>query len=199
MELPGVGGVEMVNTPGKAQWRKPAEEFLALLAPDDLLAQFTARRPMLETLLGIVRGNKVGQPPQHCLLIGARETFLRLVDQSHRRALLLIDNLNDVLSSISDPEPLHRLRAFLMQDSRVTVIGGATRHFDETTSIDQFSDIHYLMRHGRAGLRPDRIVPKAGVWFRPAHVPRGLRRSRRRLAGRAARAFGVVPHPFQSR
>ena len=187
----------------------------ALLAPDDLLAQFTARRPMLETLLGIVRGNKVGQPPQHCLLIGARgmgktttlwaiahrvnrdatlacewqpvvfdeesrrvgdladfwlecirqwehatqspgaladqllvdptadieararETFLRLVDQSHRRALLLIDNLNDVLSSISDPEPLHRLRAFLMQDSRLTVIGGATRYFDEITSIDQ--------------------------------------------------------------
>jgi tetratricopeptide (TPR) repeat protein len=187
----------------------------ALLSPDDLLAQFTARQPMLETLLGIVRGNKAGQPQQHCLLIGARgmgktttlwaiahrvnrdatlardwqpvvfdeesrrvgdladfwlecirqwehvtqsrgaladqllatasadiesrarETFLRLVDQSRRRALLLIDNLNDVLSAISDPEPLHRLRAFLMQDSRVMIIGGATRHFDEITSIDQ--------------------------------------------------------------
>ncbi len=187
----------------------------ALLAPEDLLAQFTARKPMLETLLGIVRGNKQGQPQQHCLLIGARgmgktttlwaiahrvnadatlacdwqpvvfdeesrrvgdladfwlecirqwehviqssgaladqllvegpedieararETFLRLVDQSRRRALLLIDNLNEVLSAISDPEPLHRLRAFLMQDSRVMIIGGATRYFDEITSIDQ--------------------------------------------------------------
>ena len=187
----------------------------ALLAPDDLLAQFTARQPMLETLLGVIRGNLAGQPPQHCLLIGARgmgktttlwavahrvnrdanlacawqpvvfdeesrrvgdladfwlecirqwehvnqsrdaladqllavasadiedrarETFLRLVDQSRRRALLLIDNLNDVLGSISEPEPLHRLRAFLMQDSRVMVIGGATRYFDEITSVDQ--------------------------------------------------------------
>jgi tetratricopeptide (TPR) repeat protein len=187
----------------------------ALLAPEDLLAQFTARRPMLETLLGIVRGNKTGQPPQHCLLIGARgmgktttlwaiahrvkadatlardwqpvvfdeesrrvgdladfwlecirqwehviqspgaladqllaegpedieararETFLRLVDQGRRRALLLIDNLNEVLSAIADPEPLHRLRAFLMQDSRVMIVGGATRYFDEITSIDQ--------------------------------------------------------------
>lgn len=187
----------------------------ALLQPDDLLAQFTARLPMLETLLGVIRGNKAGQPQQHCLLIGARgmgktttlwaiahrvnrdamlacdwqpvvfdeesrrvgdladfwlecirqwehvtqspgaladqlladapadiedrarETFLRLVDQSRRRALLLIDNLNDVFSSISDAEPLHRLRAFLMQDSRVMVIGGATRYFDEITSMDQ--------------------------------------------------------------
>jgi Flp pilus assembly protein TadD len=187
----------------------------ALLAPEDLLAQFTARQPMLETLLGIVRGNKAGQPQQHCLLIGARgmgktttlwaiahrvnrdatlardwqpvvfdeesrrvgdladfwlecirqwehvtqsrgaladqllaeraedieararETFLRLVDQSRRRALLLIDNLNEVLSAIADPEPLHRLRAFLMQDSRVMIVGGATRHFKEITSIDQ--------------------------------------------------------------
>jgi|CXWL01.1.fsa_nt_gi Flp pilus assembly protein TadD len=187
----------------------------ALLQPDDLLAQFTARLPMLETLLGVIRGSKAGQPPQHCLLIGARgmgktttlwaiahrvnrdatlacdwqpvvfdeesrrvgdladfwlecirqwehvtqssgaladqlladapvdmedrarETFLRLVDQSRRRALLLIDNLNDVLSSISDLEPLHRLRAFLMQDSRVMVVGGATRYFDEITSVDQ--------------------------------------------------------------
>lgn len=187
----------------------------ALLAPEDLLAQFTARQPMLETILGIVRGNKPGQPQQHCLLIGARgmgktttlwaiahrvnrdttlasgwqpvvfdeesrrvgdladfwleclrqwehvthspgtladqllvtassdiedrarETFLQLVDRGRRRALLLVDNLNDVLSSISDPAPLHRLRAFLMQDSRVMVIGAATRYFDEITSVDQ--------------------------------------------------------------
>jgi len=187
----------------------------SLLQPDDLLAQFTARLLMLETLLGVIRGNKAGQPQQHCLLIGARgmgktttlwaiahrvnrdatlasvwqpvvfdeesrrvgdladfwlecirqwehvtqspgaladqllaaapadiedrarETFLKLVDQSRRRALLLIDNLNDVLSSISDAEPLHRLRAFLMQDSRVMVVGGATRYFDEITSVDQ--------------------------------------------------------------
>jgi tetratricopeptide (TPR) repeat protein len=191
----------------------------ALLPADVLLAEFTARRPMLETLLGIVRGNKPGHPPQHCLLIGVRgagktttlwaiahslsrdadlarqwqpvvfdeesrrvgdladfwleairqwehatrdssgraqrllekapadieeraqRTFMELVIQSGKRALLLIDNFNDLLGSIHDPEPLHRLRAFLMKESRVMIIGAATRTFDEISSIDQpFND-----------------------------------------------------------
>ncbi|MBX3738672.1 MAG: tetratricopeptide repeat protein [Candidatus Didemnitutus sp.] len=67
----------------------------------------------------------------------AREVFLSAVKTSGRRALLLIDNLNDVLASIRDPEPLHRLRAFLMEDSRVMLIGGATRYFPEVTDVDQ--------------------------------------------------------------
>ncbi len=67
----------------------------------------------------------------------ARKVFLDAVARSGRRALLLIDNLNDVLSSISDPEPLHRLRAFLMEDSRVMLIGGATRYFPQITDVDQ--------------------------------------------------------------
>ncbi len=67
----------------------------------------------------------------------AREVFLHAVKTSGRRALLLIDNLNDVLASIRDPEPLHRLRAFLMEDSRVMLIGGATRYFPEVTDVDQ--------------------------------------------------------------
>jgi tetratricopeptide (TPR) repeat protein len=187
----------------------------ALLPPDVLLAEFTARRPMLDTLLGIVRGNHPGHPPQHCLLIGARgagktttlwavahsvardvelgckwqpvvfdeesrrvgdladfwlecirqwehavraitdkakalleeapvdieerakRTFMDMVERSGRRALLLIDNLNDLLGSIHDAEPLHRLRAFLMKESRVMIIGAATRYFDEVTSVDK--------------------------------------------------------------
>jgi tetratricopeptide (TPR) repeat protein len=191
----------------------------ALLPPDVLLAEFTARRPMLETLLGIVRSNKPGHPPQHCLLIGVRgagktttlwaiahslhrdaklgrqwqpvvfdeesrrvgdladfwleairqwehvtqdssgraqhlleeapadiegraqRTFMELVVQSGKRALLLIDNFNDLLGSIHDPEPLHRLRAFLMKESSVMIIGAATRTFDEISSIDEpFND-----------------------------------------------------------
>ncbi len=67
----------------------------------------------------------------------AREVFLEMVGRSGRRALLLIDNLNDVLASISDPEPLHRLRAFLMEESRVMLIGGATRYFLQITDVDQ--------------------------------------------------------------
>lgn len=187
----------------------------ALLPPDVLLGEYTARLPMLETLLGIVRGNKPGHPPQHCLLIGARgmgktttlwalahrisrdaelslqwqpvvfdeesrrvgdladfwleairhweaatkdttdragkllsenppdiedraqRTFLDLVKQRGKRAILLIDNLNDLFASIRDPEPLHRLRAFLMQDSSVMLIGGATSYFEQVTDVDQ--------------------------------------------------------------
>lgn len=187
----------------------------SLLTPDELLAEFTARQALLESLLAVVRSNRAGQSPQHCLIIGARgmgktttlwaihhrvnrdsqlaaawqpvvfdeesrrigdladfwlesirqwehavgsrealadhlleqaaadiedrarETFLKLVDARGRRALLLIDNLNDVLGAIRDPEPLHRLRAVLMQDSRVMIVGGATRYFDEITSVDQ--------------------------------------------------------------
>lgn len=187
----------------------------ALLPPDVLLSEYTARLPMLETLLGIVRGNKPGHPPQHCLLIGARgmgktttlwalthrisrdaelsrqwqpvvfdeesrrvgdladfwmeairhweaaskdtsdragkllienspdiedraqRIFLELVKQRGRRAILLIDNLNDLFASIRDPEPLHRLRAFLMQDSSVMLIGGATSYFEQVTDVDQ--------------------------------------------------------------
>ena len=187
----------------------------ALLPPDVLLEEFTARRSMLETLLGIVRGNAPGHPPQHCLLVGTRgmgktttlwavahrvnrdvelarqwqpvvfdeesrrvgdladfwleairqwehavqdtsnragellaqaapdiedraqRSFLEMVQRSGKRALLLIDNLNELLGSIHDPEPLHRLRAFLMQESRVMILGAATRYFDEITSVDQ--------------------------------------------------------------
>jgi tetratricopeptide (TPR) repeat protein len=67
----------------------------------------------------------------------AREAFLDAVTRSGKRALLLIDNLNDVLASISDPEPLHRLRAFLMEESRVMLIGDATRYFPQITDVDQ--------------------------------------------------------------
>jgi tetratricopeptide (TPR) repeat protein len=188
----------------------------ALLPPDVLLREYTARMPLLETLLGIVRGNAPGHPPQHVLLIGARgmgktttlwavahkvsrdpelarlwqpvvfdeesrrvgdladfwleairqwefatqdtapdragrllsenppdiedrahRLFTDLVTRSGRRALLLIDNLNDLFASIRDPEPLHRLRATLMQDSGIMLIGGATSYFEQVTSVDQ--------------------------------------------------------------
>jgi tetratricopeptide (TPR) repeat protein len=187
----------------------------ALLPPHVLLAEFTARRPLLNSLIEIIRHNPPAKPLQHALLVGARgmgktttlwavaytvqadpelsqqwlpvvfdeesrrvgdladfwleavrqwehaakdpedrtqrlldnpgpdieaaarNAFLEKVDRSGRRALLLVDNLNDVLASIHDPEPLHRLRAFLMEDSRVMVLGTATRYFDQVTDLDQ--------------------------------------------------------------
>ncbi len=191
----------------------------ALLPPEILLAEFTARRPLLVRLLEIIRANDPGEPPQHVLLVGprgmgkttllcavsasitlhepalrsqwqpvifdeesrrigdladfwlecigqweaatqpqlvaspridallklpaatledqARETFLKLVDASGKRALLLIDNLNDVFSAIHDVEALLRLRSFLMADSRVMIIGAATRWFSEVSNVDK--------------------------------------------------------------
>jgi tetratricopeptide (TPR) repeat protein len=67
----------------------------------------------------------------------ARDSFLQMVEHSGKRALLLVDNLNDLFASIRDPEPLHRLRAQLMEDSSVMLIGGATRYFAQITDIDQ--------------------------------------------------------------
>ncbi len=190
-----------------------------LLPPQVLLAEFTARRPLLARLLDIVRNNHLGEPPQHVLIVGprgmgkttllcaiagsiglrepelrahwqpvvfdeesrrigdladfwlecirqwesvteptrvqspridillrrspdeieesARDVFLQLVDASGKRALLLIDNFNEVLSAVHDIEALRRLRAFLMADSRVMIVGAATRWFSEVTHVDK--------------------------------------------------------------
>jgi len=67
----------------------------------------------------------------------ARQAFLEAVGRSGRRALLLVDNLNDALSAIRDPAALHRLRAVLMEESRIMLIGGATRYFPEVTDVDR--------------------------------------------------------------
>lgn len=191
----------------------------ALLPPDVLLSEFTARRPLLERLLDIIRANDHGEPAQHVLCVGprgmgkttllcaiaatiklrepelakqwqpvvfdeesrrigdladfwlecirqweseteptltrshrldallaspgpdiedkAREVFLTLVETSGKRALLLIDNLNDIFIAVSDAESLMRLRSFLMSDPRVMIIGAATRWFSDVTGLDK--------------------------------------------------------------
>lgn len=191
----------------------------ALLPPDVLLSEFTARRPLLARLLDIIRANDPGEPPQHVLCVGprgmgkttllcaisatlklhepdlaqhwqpvifdeesrrigdladfwlecirqwesetepsltrshridallakpgpdiedqAREVFLQLVDASGKRALLLIDNLNDIFIALNDAESLMRLRSFLMSDPRVMIIGAATRWFSDVTGLDK--------------------------------------------------------------
>lgn len=67
----------------------------------------------------------------------ARKEFLKLVDASGKRALLLIDNINDIFSAIHHNEPLMRLRSFLMADSRVMIIGAATQWFSDVTHVDK--------------------------------------------------------------
>ena len=188
----------------------------AMLSPSALLAEFTARKPLLARLLDILRNNQPGHPPQHLLFIGprgigkttllwaiahtvtekdrklrksfqpvvfdeesrrvgdladfwlecirqwefatqattrhaeslldhpsedlenrARSKFLELVAASGKRAILLIDNLNDLLSGLSNLEAMHRLRAFLMESDQITLIGTATRWFEAVTELDK--------------------------------------------------------------
>ncbi|WP_395744638.1 hypothetical protein [Prosthecobacter sp.] len=181
-----------------------------------LLAEFTARRGMMDDLLSIMRGNASGHPCQHSLLIGprgygkttslyalkyrleddpkliktwipllfdeenyhiadlagfwleclrlaeialeqkgsvtyaslhtsrdpkledqAREAFLALLSKARRRALLLVDNLNDVLAAVNDDEAQHRLRAFLLEESQVCLVGTATSFFEDVSLSDR--------------------------------------------------------------
>ncbi|MFA6180472.1 MAG: tetratricopeptide repeat protein [Candidatus Methylopumilus sp.] len=181
-----------------------------------LLEEFTARRDMLDDLMGILQANAPGEPCQHSLLIGprgfgkttslyalkyrmegdetldkiwvpllfdeenyhiadlagfwleclrlvesglmptasrvyeslqmsrdphleslARDAFLDVLTRSGKRALLLADNLNEILSVVNDPGELHRLRAFLLEDDRVCVIGTACTYFEAIQNTDQ--------------------------------------------------------------
>lgn len=192
-----------------------------MLPPETLLAEFTARKDLLEQLLELIRRNGEGEPQQHVIALGprgmgkttllwaiaasielrepdlkaewqpvpfdeesrrigdladfwmecirqwesatspdrlrsvildrlldfggdemeleelAKNEFLKLVDASGKRALLLIDNLNELLAAIHDPEPLRRLRAFLMSDSRVMIVGAATQYFEAIKGLDK--------------------------------------------------------------
>ncbi|HYJ03663.1 MAG TPA: tetratricopeptide repeat protein [Chthoniobacterales bacterium] len=80
----------------------------------------------------------------------AREAFLSVLDQSHRRCLLLIDNINDILSVVSDENQQHRLRAFLLEDSRVCVVGTANTYFEAIQNTDQpFYNLFRIFRLDR--------------------------------------------------
>ncbi len=66
-----------------------------------------------------------------------------------KRALLLIDNLNDILKALSE-EDQHRLRALLMEDSRFLVVGTAASWFsavsDREAPFFEFFRTRYLDR-----------------------------------------------------
>lgn len=67
----------------------------------------------------------------------AQAAFLQLLADTSKRALLLIDNLNDIFNDIDDGHALHRLRALWMTDPRIMVIGAAPSYFEKITSQDQ--------------------------------------------------------------
>jgi len=114
----------------------------------------------------------------------AREVFLSLVDASGKRALLLIDNLNDIFIAVNDAESLMRLRSFLMSDPRVMIIGAATRWFSDVTGLDKpFFEFFPPLRPPRPqpggnARMPRRSRHRARRPARPRHPPRPPRQYR---------------------
>jgi tetratricopeptide (TPR) repeat protein len=84
----------------------------------------------------------------------AREAFLSVLDQQHRRALLLVDNINDIFSVVCNEGEQHRLRAFLLEDSRVCIVGTASTYFEAIQDTDQ--PFYNLFR----AFRLDRFSPE---------------------------------------
>ncbi len=67
----------------------------------------------------------------------AQQSFFQLLDATGKRALLLVDNLNDIFTAIGDDQALHSLRALWMTDPRMMVIGAAPSYFEAITDVDQ--------------------------------------------------------------
>jgi len=67
----------------------------------------------------------------------AKQAFLDLLAEKGKRAILLIDNLNDIFANIGSDHALHSLRALWMTDPRIMVIGAAPSYFAEITEVDQ--------------------------------------------------------------
>ncbi|MCP4295490.1 MAG: AAA family ATPase [Proteobacteria bacterium] len=67
----------------------------------------------------------------------AQELFLGILAKENKRALLLLDNLNEIFNAISDERELHELRSFLMEDSRVMLIGASTSYFSQISDLNQ--------------------------------------------------------------
>lgn len=75
--------------------------------------------------------------PDDDLAERAEARFFELLAESGKRALLLVDNLNDIFAAIRVEESLHQLRALLMEDSRLMLVGTATSYFTEITDVSQ--------------------------------------------------------------
>ncbi len=77
----------------------------------------------------------------------AQALFLRHLNQSGRRALVVLENLHDFFDSVSDPAEQHRLRAFLMDNDRVMIAASSPTYFDATGQMEMpFYDFFRIMR-----------------------------------------------------
>lgn len=67
----------------------------------------------------------------------ARKAFLTLISSSKRRALLLVDRLDEVLASVRDEDSQQRLRAFLRQKDQARVIGTSAAALPDVSTEDR--------------------------------------------------------------
>jgi len=80
----------------------------------------------------------------------AQTALMDVLNKKNRRALLLIDNLNDILGVISNQDEQHRLRAFLMEESQLCVVGTACTYFEAIQNTDQpFYNLFRIFRLDR--------------------------------------------------
>ncbi len=67
----------------------------------------------------------------------AKNAFLELISKHNKRAIMLLDNINEIFQAITNETELHNLRAFLMEDPRVMIIGSSPTYFSQTTDVDK--------------------------------------------------------------
>ncbi|MGV3660013.1 MAG: hypothetical protein ACO1TE_07505 [Prosthecobacter sp.] len=67
----------------------------------------------------------------------AREAFIALLGMARRRALLLVDRLDEMLAAVGDAEFPQRLRAFLQRQPEVCVIGTASAPLPDASVKDR--------------------------------------------------------------
>ncbi|MCB1233227.1 MAG: tetratricopeptide repeat protein, partial [Verrucomicrobiae bacterium] len=131
----------------------------------------------------------------------AQELFLRHLDSTGKRALIILENIDDFFSAVNDEAQQHRLRAFLMEDDRVMIAASSPSYFDETGKLDMpFFDFFRTIRLERldrkemigmldelAGVRPDGDEVK-----RVIHEEQGRIESLRVLTGGNPRLVKLV-------
>lgn len=77
----------------------------------------------------------------------ARDAFLKLLTSSKRRALLLVDRLDEVLAAIRDEDSHKKLRTFLAAQGDVHMIAAASAPLGEPTVRDRTLPKLFLLHH----------------------------------------------------
>jgi tetratricopeptide (TPR) repeat protein len=67
----------------------------------------------------------------------ARNAFLGVLEKKGKRALLLVDNLDDILGVVSDPDEQRRLRVVLLEESLVSIVGTVSAYFEAVPDASQ--------------------------------------------------------------